>query len=390
MFAFCATLLALAPSALATTYRPDRTGDNPVGGLTLREAITLANNHPGADEVIVKGGKTYRLSVAGIDDLNASGDLDIRDSSVTIKSNSKKLATVTAQGIDRVFDVVNADASGKFVRLIVRGGVAAGDGGGISAFDGGVTVSRSVISGNSATDEGGGISTDSGSVSISKSTIKNNVGDAEGDGDGDGGGIFTLGSEFVRIKSSTISGNTTSSTGGGGGISDQSDSLSLVNSTIANNSATSAMGVGGGILSDGPLVSINAVTIGRNSAGAEGGGFARSGAGSFTARNSLIARNAAPDGADCTDFGGTVTSFGQNLVGNNTSCTSFSAASGDLVNRPPAQIKIGRLADNGGLTKTIALKRGSRAVNKAGSDSPTRDQRGRKRRNPDIGAFERT
>jgi hypothetical protein len=56
-----------------------------------------------------------------------------------------------------------------------------------------------------------------------------------------------------------------------------------------------------------------------------------------------------------------------------------------------ANPKIGKLARNGGPTKTIALKQGSPAIGLAHKPSaPNRDQRGRKRDgNPDAGAFER-
>ena len=48
------------------------------------------------------------------------------------------------------------------------------------------------------------------------------------------------------------------------------------------------------------------------------------------------------------------------------------------------------LKDNGGATKTIALRLGSPAIDKANPDTaPARDQRGVLRHDPDIGAFER-
>ena len=50
----------------------------------------------------------------------------------------------------------------------------------------------------------------------------------------------------------------------------------------------------------------------------------------------------------------------------------------------------GQLASNGGPTKTVALKKGSPAIGKAGSSPPKCDQRGVKRdAKPDIGAYER-
>jgi hypothetical protein len=375
-------LLTVAPAAPAKTYTPDKTGDSPSGGLSLREAITKANNRLGSDKIVLEGGKTYKLSIPGTgDDFNATGDLDIRNGALRIESDSKKVATVNAQGLDRVFDVVHGIASAQLIRLKIIGGNAVGDGGGVRVFDGGLSVSRSVISGNRAVDQGGGIASDSGPVSISKTSIKGNVGMDIG------GGISIL-SASLTVTNSTISGNTGVE---GGGIYNEDSQLSVVNSTIANNTVTDSSGDGGGIASNGAgsAVSLNAVTIARNHANDRGGGFDKQApASSFVVRNSLIALNSAPDGPDCSEFG-SATSLGQNLIGNNTDCTGFGPGAGDFVNLSVSQIRIGTLKDNGGSTKTIALKKGSVAINHAGSDAPKRDQRGEKRKKPDIGAFER-
>jgi hypothetical protein len=59
----------------------------------------------------------------------------------------------------------------------------------------------------------------------------------------------------------------------------------------------------------------------------------------------------------------------------------------DIVGVAP---RIARLRSNGGPTQTIALRKGSAAINKAKrSTAPKKDQGGRKRaRMKDIGAFE--
>jgi len=416
----CATL-ALAPTAAAMTYVPTKKGDNPSGGLTLREAITRANNHTGSDEIVLRAGKTYGLSranPAGNENLNSTGDLDINDlggSGLKIVSDGRALATIDAQRIDRVFQALS---KGTFVRLRVRGGsasdvfddgggisggpgavvlrhsrvsgnLASGDGGGIEVGGGGLSVSRSVISGNRADGSGGGVYAEDGPTSISNSTIKKNVADADLDASGDSGGLEN--EDSMTIRSSTISGNSTSGMAGGGGIRNRNGTLRLVNSTIANNAATHPSGVGGGgLVSDGTALIMNAVTIAHNSSGSDAGGFDHD-AGSFSVRNSVIALNTAPAAPNCQGGAG-VTSFGENRIGDNTNCL-FNAASGDRVNLSPSQIKLGQLDDNGGPTKTIRLKPGSVAIDKAGPDAPNRDQRGRKRNDPggpDIGAFELT
>ena len=51
---------------------------------------------------------------------------------------------------------------------------------------------------------------------------------------------------------------------------------------------------------------------------------------------------------------------------------------------------LGPLARNGGPTQTVALKAGSPAIGAAGAGkAPARDQRGVKRTDPDLGAYER-
>src|SRR6188472_2705329 len=82
--AFACGALVLSGSAAAATYTPNKLNDHAPNGCThsdctLREAITKANNHPGPDTSVLKGGKTYNLSlanVAGEEDANATGDLD--------------------------------------------------------------------------------------------------------------------------------------------------------------------------------------------------------------------------------------------------------------------------------------------------------------------------
>ena len=99
----------------------------------------------------------------------------------------------------------------------------------------------------------------------------------------------------------------------------------------------------------------------------------------FSTVNSIIALNRA--GAASDDCHGAFDSDGGNLVGNVGGCTGFGGT--DVLGPNP---KLGQLADNGGPTKTLALKQGSPAIGKARKVSAPRvDQRGRKRdAHPDI------
>ena len=80
---------------------------------------------------MLRGGKTYvrsQLNLAGDEDLNATGDLDVLGS-LTLESSNKRQATVDANGIDRVFEVgTSTPVSATFKRVTIRGGDASSSG----------------------------------------------------------------------------------------------------------------------------------------------------------------------------------------------------------------------------------------------------------------------
>jgi predicted outer membrane repeat protein len=440
--------VALSPSAWASTYVPNRTSDHAPNGCTrrdctLREAITKANNHAGLDTIVLHGEKTYNLGLdntAGDEDSNATGDLDILGS-IAIESSNGKLATVDANAIDRVFDVVSP-VSVTFRRIAIRDGQTepSDHGGGINDYVGGaLRLIRSRVVQNTASapnGEGGGISADGGSLKVIRSVIAHNIADGGNAGaiegepnmgdeviaisrskivgnrakyaagaiydynrtaitsstisnnhadDGTSGAIESYGAE-LRITSSTLSGNTSTDLGGAVHSYGPGSNATLVNDTITKNHTDTG---GGGIANEGAMT-LNAVTVARNSAGTNGGGIDAE-LGVITARNSLIALNTKGSGfgPDCREASpGGIVSGGHNLIGTTADCTGtvFTPAHHDIINVNP---RIAQLADNGGPTKTIPLRAGSKAINHAGSDAPARDQRGVKRRDPDIGSFER-
>jgi hypothetical protein len=245
-----------------------------------------------------------------------------------------------------------------------------------------VRVIRSRIAFNTATDDGGGIYNTGARLRVVRSTIAANRTDA------DGGGIHTD-DESTAVLNSTISGN--HAAGEGGGIGNE-DVTTVVNSTVANNSAD---GNGGGVAGFGPgtgSTSLNAVTVARNRANADGsgandgGGIYQAGASSFAVRNSLIALNTVGAGGGDPSCSGTFTSSFNLFTSNDAGCIR-APGTGDLIRANP---RIGPLSKNGGPTKTIPLRAGSPAINKAGVTAPNRDQRGRRKSGRrDIGAFER-
>jgi hypothetical protein len=462
----CAAMLALASAALADTYTPTRFDDPAPNGCrshdcSLREAITRANHHAGTDKIVLKGGKTYKLTrpnAGGTEDLNATGDLDVLDP-LTITSSSSSRAIVDANNNFRAFETF---APTTFKSLTIKRGNASAEdpggllmGGGLFTSNGGnakiilckltgnfngavdaggapVAISRSVLSGNStgasaggarvsisrstiSGNQGWGVADLGGSLSLWRSTVSGNspglyvtssavVSKSTIKGNsvpyGPGGGIYVQPGD-LRLTNSTVSGNrVTGSNPDGGGIAVGQGSATLVNDTIDGNHAD---GSGGGIYAFyDSSVRMNAVTVAHNQAnadgvsGGDGGGIVTNNDNPLpnstfsSVKNSLIALNSAT-GSAYPDCKASVSSGGQNLLtSDNAGCPGFSSGAGDFLSITPTQLKLDVLSSNGGPTKTDALLRHSKAIDHAGSDAPTRDQRGFKRdAHPDIGAYEK-
>ncbi|MDX6586768.1 MAG: hypothetical protein QOI31_1241 [Solirubrobacterales bacterium] len=255
-------------------------------------------------------------------------------------------------------------------RTLVAKNDSALSGGGIGSSRGSrLTLSESTIERNDAGGSGGGISIDRGTLIVKASTITGN------DSFQNGGGI-ALSSDpsdpvTMRIENTTVSGNVADKDGGGGsnseggGISAASfGEKRIVSSTITANRANR----GGGIA--GPFVSTNLPVELR---------------GTIVARNTAL--NPGPvNGPDCLLSGtGSGMSLGHNLIGDPNGC-DMGAVGSDLGGN--AGLK--PLQSNGGPTKTHALKPGSQAVDAGPNDAPSKDQRGVRRHNPDIGSYERS
>ena len=287
--------------------------DNPGGtGISLREAIVVANNTI-ASSIVIKltGGQTYDLEIDGVgNDVATSGDLDINPGNLTILAVGNGTATIDANGLDRVFDVLRG-ATLTLENITVTGGVREFVGGGISnngiltltnsfvvensgTFGGGiynapsgkVTLIDSVVSGNNASSDGGGIFNNSqteslatdllGEIDLIRSTVSNNTADQNG------GGIASF-IGIVALTDSTVEKNLAVADGGGIAMkgtsftveSDPASSLTLTNSTISGNRAS---GSGGGISSESKTavddtVTIINTTLSNNTAEVNGGGI---------------------------------------------------------------------------------------------------------------------
>ena len=300
----------------------------------------------------------------------------------------------------RIFHVVAGNFNVTLSGVTIADGFQIGlgeNGGGILLETGNtLTVTNCGIAGNTVGVHGGGIY-NRGTVTISDSTISGN---RAGHG-WNGAGLYNAGT--MTITNSTISGNSISGGNGGGLLNAAGGMVTIANSTISGNSL--GQGGGAGILNDGGTVAITNSTMSENATTnfvpTLGGDLANS-SGTVSLRNTIVASSSS-GASGGPDVGGSITSQGYNLIGNNGGATIAPIQSTDQIGTSASPINpgIGPLQDNGGPTFTHAVLSGSRARDKGHSSGRSSDQRGLPRPvdNPiipnaaggdgsDIGAFE--
>ena len=385
---------AHADDAAAKTIKVKNTRSHGKG--SLNKAIKQANRNKDADRIIFRSrlsgdirarrGNKRRLVVTnplkivgpGRGRLALKGPtkgsvLKFRGSGKSvIKGMKLKAVSIDAAGNEEGLNLrlINSKLTGKGI-----------DATGVRVRDGDVSISKFTISRSVIKRFGTGMAAFYADGRIDRSTISANA---------PGGGVYAGYYGSVDITKSTISGNRNSEprrgsgrAAGGGVFAYAFGSVSISNSTISGNSVTGKGARGGGIEG---FVDVTASTVTDNSAPLGGGIYTYGVPGPFpeTARidNSIIAGNESPNGADCA--GGGQRSKGGNVFGPG-GCGPH--ATGDMLTPTP---RLAGLADNGGPTKTHALRKGSPAVNHAKGLKLKRDQRGfRRGKHPDSGAFER-
>ena len=409
------------------------------GAGSLRAAIEQANVDAAQDTIAFAPSVTGTISLStALPDLSAG---------MNIVGPGPSALTVTRSGADGtpLFGIVTVSSGARVAisGLTITGGHASLSGGGIGNF-GTLSIANDIISGNSAglgpnytgtPGIGGGID-NAGTLSITDSTISGNTATSvfsvfPGLGaPGVGGGINNTGS--LLMADSTISGNSggginntgslsmadaTISGNSGGGINN-TGSLSVADSTFSGNSAAFGGGIansgtvtavcstfngntavgyfafrvgqvpgqGGGIINSGTL-SVTYSTFSGNSASV-GGGIYNSDKASIV--DTIVAGNTVNGSSAASDIGGDVTGS-YNLIGTGGSGGLKNGKNGNIVLKTITGLGLAPLADNGGLTQTMALLPGSPAIGVGIAVSGvTTDQRGitRPSSHPDIGAFE--
>lgn len=437
-------LIILSPEASqGVTFDVDRMDDDPTawactaapGDCSLRGAVRAANELTGPDTIVIPSGLYEFTVVGGGEDLALTGDLDILED-VSIQGAGAGLTVVHARELDRVFDVfphvifLDGFESGdtqpwgaggtttspllvSMSSLSLTGGRAPTDGGGIrlagsltlvvedcaiednlalrngggvaSALQGRLVISRSLLAGNSASGtvnaENGGAISSFGELYVTDSTLTDNTAGASMGGIRQRYGLAT-------VTGSTFSGNRANQGSGGAiGVSYVDLGVAIDNTTFSENST---IGGGGAIYSFSSVVELTHVTFAGNIAETGWGDSvfsASNSVGEITLTNTLL------DGG-CFVGGDFYRSQGGNLESPADSCGLDHASDQVFV----ADTLLGALADNGGLTMTLALMPGSPAIDEGLEDlCAAVDQRGQIRPvdgdgdgtpECDVGAFE--
>jgi predicted outer membrane repeat protein len=354
------------------------------GSCSPRAAVQEANATPESDVINLPRGK-FKLKLEGAgEDQAATGDLDIL-ADLTIQGAGADATQLQGKN-DRIFEIFNCtvtitdltvtkgkvgdrddigdEFNGGGIRtegdltltdVVVKNNKSSDDGGGIASF-GTLTLTRVTVSKNKAGDDAGGVDNDDGTVTMTDTTIsKNKAG-------GETGGLETEGGLMTALRV-TIDSNSAKSDAGGVGI-EQDGTFEGTNVTISGNKAAEN---GGGVNLDdstSTLVLTN-VTLKGNKAKEGGAAVSNVFGGSAMLANSLLEKNKK---VTCA---GVVTSGGGNVEDTDTCGFGVSDLAGIK------KLKIAGLKNNGGLTRTHALKEGSPAVDVASdAQCPATDQRG--------------
>jgi predicted outer membrane repeat protein len=292
---------------IVNTTIDENDGSATIGsGLSLRDAVTIANKSPNTPYIIkLKSGTTYELTyvnntTTGDRSLNTNGTITIEADGTALASIVNNASPIPGQGDNN--RIINSFLySGLTLNNLYISNKA-----GRGIFNWGtLALNNNTITGNTA-GWGGGIH-NLGTLTLNNNTITGNTANIVG------GGIFNGGTGTLTLTNNTITGNTASNTGGGiynGGT------LTLNNNTITGNTASDR---GGGIYSQGTLTLNNNTITGNKAAGSDGGGIYNGG--TLTLNNNTITGNTASDRGGGIYNGGTLT-----LTLNNNTITGNTAA----------------------------------------------------------------
>jgi hypothetical protein len=323
------------------------------GGLYNAGTLTLTASTVHGNDTLFGGGGLANFGMLTVTHSTVTGNS--ADFGGGLYNNSNSMLTLTAS--------------------TVQSNKAIAGGGGLSN-DGTMTLTTTTVHDNDAVFSGGGLY-NYGRLTLTTTTVRDNAAAF-------GGGLYSYSGGPVTIIASTISHN---AAGLGGGLYSAFSTLLLTNTTLSGNTAT---GAGGGLYQTSGKLTLTHSTLSGNATDAFGGGLYVD-YGALTLTHSIVAKN--PDGGDCRDLYGAISSQGYNLDSDG-SCQLTAST-----DQPSTDPLLGPLQDNGGPTLTHALLPGSPAIdaipwgtNGCGT-TVVSDQRWQARPQPlggacDIGAYE--
>ena len=337
------TILPAVSLVVTTAEDEDDSNSDPTigNGTSLREALRSAQSLSGAQTITFAPGLAGQ-TVTLTNGWSGSGDF----SALLISGN------IVIQGLTGASPVTLAVGAGVPRRHFYVSGTGV------------LTLQNLTLTGGNCPSGGGAIFSQ-GILDVTGCTFTGNHSAQEG------GALWNYGAGTqTQVKNSTFAGNT--SVQNGGAISTACELMTLTNVTIADNSITGT--VGGGIHQFNGTTRLVNTIVARNTANGS--------------PNNVVSILATLDAAN---------SF-NNLLGVDVAGPSGSGlthgVNGNKVGIAVASLGLGALANNGGLTPTVALLPGSPAVNGGtATGAPTTDQRGKLRPQfgvVDIGAFEQT
>jgi CSLREA domain-containing protein len=330
------------PAQLTFTVTRTDDRDNPtcvVGDCSLREAVKAANAAPSNDTINFAAGVTT-ITLANEIVINNAGTM-------TISGPGANVLTINGgAGTNRIFTT-------SLATVTITG---------VTLTDGNGTGATSSSNGGAIFAQAGTLVLDGVHINLNSATT--------------GGGVYFAGGTNHQILNSTFSVN--SAVNCGGFFNDNSSILTVTNSTISGNPVTNK---GGGFCSN-SNTTLRSVTITTNSATNGGGGIYQL-AGTLDLGNTIVAGNTGGSPQDILLEGGTVTTAGYNLIGNNSSVAATFPlgnpnANNDIVGTTGALVNPGLapLGNYGGTTPTHALLFSSPAIDKGNRFGLTTDQRG--------------
>jgi hypothetical protein len=297
---------------------------------------------------------------------------------VTLRGSGAGLTVIDSHAFTSVLGTVSGAGPVTIEGVTLTGGSTPSSGGAISAQNlASLTIRDSVLTKNIAAGTGGAINTAAPLIIEDSSITANRAGKA--------GGVEIRRAPLTLLRS-TVSGNEAAE-GGGGGLAlieefGESVVATVTDSTVVGNSASEA---GGGIVAFGTdKLMLRYSTIAGNTA-ASGGGVGSNTVASMTMEGAILAGDVPTECAGLSSLTTTVA----NIVSGPSSCPVSSGPAPLAVN--PV---LGPLSANGGSGATLALLRGSPAINAGGPSCPTTealDQRKVARPRGaacDLGAFE--